>query len=78
MAADRLDPSWLESPAVQAFIEVVSRRVVEHVIDDHIQSCPHGQKMASRIALLTGVAIGSGMAGGGVVLAVVKALAATP
>lgn len=74
--ADRYDAGWLESPAVQAVIEVVSRRVTEQVIGEHIKSCPHGQRLATRIALLTGVAIGSGMAGGGIVVAVARAIAA--
>jgi hypothetical protein len=74
MGQDKFDTGWLESPAVQAVIEVISRRVTEQVIAQHVASCPHGQQLRARVALLTGVALGSGMAGGGAVLAILRAV----
>lgn len=66
------DLSFLNDDTVQAVIEVVARKVTEQVIAEHIRSCPHGQKLAVRWAMLVGICVGAGAFGGGAGFALVK------
>lgn len=54
----------------------IARGIIKEVMVEHIQSCPHGialrvsKKMIA--AVIIGACFGSGIAGGGIVLAVAK------
>lgn len=72
MAAREID--WVNDAGVQAVIEVIARKVTESVIAEHIASCPHGQKFALRWAWIMGLCMGSGIAGGGIGMAITRAL----
>ena len=62
----------LSSEVVQAVIEKIARKVTEQVITEHIQSCPHGQKIAIGRAYLIGGCLGSGLLGGGLGMLIEK------
>ncbi len=64
----------LQSEVVQAVIEKISRKVTEQVIEEHIRSCPHGQKLAVGKAYLLGVALGCSLLGGGLGMVLEKLL----
>lgn len=76
--ADSRDLSWLNEPVVRMVIKEVSREVTQEVIAEHVKACPHGRRIANQVALLIGVAIGSGTAGGGIALVIAKAISGMP
>lgn len=52
----------------------IAREIVQEVLTIHVQVCPHGRTMFKMLWISIGIAVGSGIAGGGLVLAVVKAI----
>lgn len=52
----------------------IAREIVKEVLTEHVAMCPHGKKITAFKAILIGVAIGSGAAGGGAAIALLKAL----
>lgn len=62
----------------KAMCAEIAREIIEAVIDRHIESCPHGIALKvnkkSAAMFIVGVCIGSGFAGGSLVLAIAKIL----
>lgn len=52
----------------------LAREIIAEVLKDHIKICPYGRSMHKFVWVSIGIAIGSGIAGGGLVLGFVKAL----
>jgi len=52
----------------------IARAIVSEVLLIHIQTCPHGRSLMKFTCVAIGIAIGSGIASGGLVLAVFKFL----
>ena len=52
----------------------IAHEINEKVISQHIESCPHGKSLMASKFFLAGVCVGSGFAGGGLALAVARAL----
>ena len=50
----------------------IAREIITEVIKYHIESCPHGKTLMASKWFLVGICIGSGLAGGGVALALAK------
>lgn len=58
------DRAYIREVAINSATEV-SERIIEQVLEWHIQACPHGKSiLASKWGFL-GVCIGSGVGGGG-------------
>jgi len=51
----------------------LAREIVAEVLQLHIQSCPHGRSILKMMCVSIGIAIGSGLASGGVIVALLKA-----
>jgi hypothetical protein len=60
------------SPGDKAICQEHAREIIKEVIKEHIQSCPHGRSLLKFACISIGIAIGSGIASGSVVLAVFK------
>lgn len=56
----------------------IARVIVKEVLEIHIQTCPHGRAILKLMCLSIGIAIGSGVTGGGVAVLVLKALGMVP
>lgn len=52
----------------------IAREIVQEVLTTHIQICPHGRTMFKMLWISIGIAVGSGITGGSVVLTIVKVL----
>ena len=52
----------------------IAREIIKEVIIGHIESCPHGKTFFASKMLLIGMCVGSGMASGGIILALTKFL----
>lgn len=50
----------------------VAREIIKEVLKEHIQSCPHGKTILASKMLLVGMCIGSGIASGSVVFALME------
>lgn len=62
------------SPGDSAECKEIARAIVREVLEIHVQTCPHGRSLLKFTCIAAGIAIGSGIAGGGFVLAIIKAL----
>lgn len=54
----------------------IAREIVKEVLIQHIDACPHGKSLWRYICLSVGIALGSGVASGSVVAAMIKLLGA--
>ena len=52
----------------------IARLIVKEVMEEHIASCPFGQRQLRDRALLVGACIGSGLGGGGLLYALMEHL----
>ncbi len=50
----------------------IAREIVQEVLKIHIQTCPYGRSFLKFTCIAAGIAIGSGIAGGGFVLTIIK------
>jgi len=50
----------------------IARAIIKEVLIEHIASCPHGRTILASKMLLVGMCIGSGLASGGTVYALVQ------
>ena len=50
----------------------MAREIIKEVLTEHVKSCPHGIMIQKSKALIFGICLGSGFAGGGLCLAVAK------
>ena len=58
----------------KAICAEMARDIIEKVIVEHIKSCPHGRSLLKFACIAFGIAIGSGIASGGIVLAVLRSI----
>ena len=58
----------------KAICRDIAREIVQEVLAIHVSTCPHGRTMFKMIWMSIGIAVGSGIAGGSVAVAVIKAL----
>ena len=56
----------------KAICEQIAERIIQNVMKQHIDSCPHGKLLLSMKMLVFGAMIGSGLASGGVVFGLIK------
>lgn len=61
------------TPGDKAECKEIAREIVEEVLKIHILVCPHGRSLLKMACISIGIAIGSGITGGGIVIAVLKA-----
>jgi hypothetical protein len=47
----------------------IAREIIKEVLIQHIESCPHGKSILTSKALIIGLCLGSGFAGGGLAIA---------
>lgn len=52
--------------------EKIAERIVQCTLDKHVELCPHGKALLKTKLLLVGIAVGSGIASGGTVMAFAK------
>ena len=52
----------------------IAREIIKEVLIEHIESCPHGKAIMASKMMLVGACIGSGLASGGVVIALARLL----
>ncbi len=52
----------------------IARQIIKEVLVSHIDSCPYGKAIVASRVFLAGLCLGSGLAGGGIVLGAVKLL----
>lgn len=52
----------------------IAREIIKEVLVEHIKSCPHGRSILKFTCISIGIALGSGIASGGIVLAIFRAL----
>lgn len=50
----------------------IAREIIQEVIKIHIELCPHGRSIVKLIWVSVGIALGSGVAGGSIVLTLAK------
>ena len=62
------------SPGEKAECKEIAREIIKEVLSEHIMLCPHGRYIAKLMFISIGIALGSGVTGGGIVLAVMKAI----
>ncbi len=56
------------TPGDIAECKQIAREIVKEVLIEHIQSCPHGRSLLKFTCISVGIAIGSGLASGGLVM----------
>ena len=56
----------------KAMCAEIARRIINDVIQFHIESCPHGKTLLKNKMLLIGACLGSSIGGGSAVFALVK------
>jgi len=49
--------------------ERIAERIVQCVLDKHVDTCPHGKALLKTKFIMVGIAVGSGLASGGTVIA---------
>jgi hypothetical protein len=54
----------------------IAREIVEEVLKIHVKICPHGRSLLKMTCISIGIAIGSGLTGGGLVFGIAKAIGA--
>ena len=59
---------------VEQKCEQIAERIIQCVIEKHIQTCPHGRTLLKTKMIMVGIAVGSGIASGGTVVAFAKFL----
>lgn len=65
MALSEQDRAYIKEVAINSATEVCER-IIEHMLEWHIEACPHGKSiLASKWGFL-GVCLGSGVGGGGI------------
>lgn len=52
----------------------IAREIIREVLEIHVQTCPHGRYITKLMFVSIGIALGSGVTGGGIVLVVIKAI----
>ena len=57
----------------KAVCQQIAREIVKEVLADHIKLCPYGRSLLKFICVAIGIALGSGIVGGGINAAVLKA-----
>lgn len=50
----------------------IAREIVQEVLVIHVHTCPHGRTMLKMIWVSIGIAVGSGIASGSIVLTIIK------
>lgn len=60
------------SPGDLAECKEIARVIVKEVLETHVQTCPYGRSLLKFTCIAAGIAIGSGIAGGGFVLTIIK------
>ncbi len=50
----------------------IAREIVQEVLKIHVQTCPYGRSLLKFTCIAAGITIGSGIAGGGFVLTIIK------
>lgn len=60
------------SESDKALFKEIVREVSKEVLEQHINNCPYGKKIIASMWLIAGIGIGSGLASGGLVLAIAK------
>ena len=50
----------------------IAREIVKEVLSEHIASCPHGKVILASKMLLVGACVGSGLASGGIMYALLR------
>lgn len=50
----------------------VADNIITRVLTAHIESCPHGKSILLSKGLVIGIFVGSGVAGGGITIAILK------
>jgi len=50
----------------------IARIIVEEVLKIHTQVCPHGRTMFRMFWISVGIAVGSGIASGSVIMAIIR------
>lgn len=71
MPLDDTDREWARAIAREIAAEVIDTTLPK-IINNHINSCPHGKFIATSKWFAIGICIGSGAAGGGIALALAK------
>ena len=61
---------------VELMAERVAERIIDKVLDQHVQTCPVAMRFRRLVWIIGGVALGSGISGGGVGAVVAMALRA--
>jgi hypothetical protein len=62
------------NPGDKAICQEIAREIIKEVLVEHVQSCPHGRSLLRYTCISLGIAVGSGLASGGIVLTVFKLL----
>ena len=70
----RLELSDADRALVREIAREIVREVLPAAVEAHINACPWGHHIRRAMWTAAGVCVGSGVAGGGVALAVVKAI----
>ena len=50
----------------------IAREIVQEVLKIHVQICPHGRTMFRMFWASVGIAVGSGVASGSLIMAIIK------
>lgn len=50
----------------------IARAINKEVLVEHVQACPYGRSLLKLTFISIGIAIGSGLASGGIIVAVLK------
>jgi len=50
----------------------IAREIIKEVLLEHVISCPHGRTILASKMLLIGMCVGSGLASGGIVVALAR------
>ncbi len=58
----------------KALCAQIAGEIIEKVIKEHIKSCPHGRSILKLTCVSIGIALGSGLASGGAVYAILRTL----
>lgn len=56
----------------KAICSDIARAIIKEVLEEHIKSCPYGRNLLKFTFLSIGIAIGSGIVGGGTIAAILR------
>ena len=63
------------TPGDKAECKQIAREIVKEVLVEHVDMCPHGKNLMAAKYIAAGACLGSGLAGGGIGVGLMKMLA---